>query len=144
MGRGSETNRWKEAIKLTIGEVLKLEIITLYQELLKTVLEENKYLKENLEVDPDKITKFEMSKKVSRDKIEKFMNKNSPEIEGESKEMLKKIISYTIKVENDNVEQYKIKMGKSIENIGIVQNDVSLKKKYTAMSSMPEMYDKKK
>ena len=35
-------------------------------------------------------------------------------------------------------------MGKSIENIGIVQNDVSLKKKYTTMSSMPEMYDKKK
>ncbi len=124
--------------------MLKLEIITLYQELLKTVLEENKYLKENLEVEPDKILKFEMSKKVSRDKIEKFMNKNSPEIEGESKEMLKKIISYTIKVENDNVEQYKIKMGKSIENIGIVQNDVSLKKKYTAMSSLPEMYDKKK
>lgn len=121
-----------------------MEIITLYQELLKTVLEENKYLKENLEVEPDKILKFEMSKKVSRDKIEKFMNKNSPEIEGESKEMLKKIISYTIKVENDNVEQYKIKMGKSIENIGIVQNDVSLKKKYTAMSSLPEMYDKKK
>ncbi len=124
--------------------MLKLEIITLYQELLKTVLEENKYLKENLEVEPDKILKFEMSKKVSRDKIEKFMNKNSPEIEGESKEMLKKIISYTIKVENDNVEQYKIKMGKSIENIGIVQNDVSLKKKYTAMSSLPEIYDKKK
>lgn len=124
--------------------MLKLEIITLYQELLKTVLEENKYLKENLEVEPDKILKFEMSKKVSRDKIEKFMNKNSPEIEGESKEMLKKIISYTIKVENDNVEQYKIKMGKSIENIGIVQNDMSLKKKYTAMSSLPEMYDKKK
>ena len=124
--------------------MLKLEIITLYQELLKTVLEENKYLKENLEVEPDKILKFEMSKKVSRDKIEKFMNKNSPEIEGESKQMLKKIISYTIKVENDNVEQYKIKMGKSIENIGIVQNDVSLKKKYTAMSSLPEMYDKKK
>ena len=124
--------------------MLKLEIITLYQELLKTVLEENKYLKENLEVEPDKILKCEMSKKVSRDKIEKFMNKNSPEIEGETKQMLKKIISYTIKVENDNVEQYKIKMGKSIENIGIVQNDVSLKKKYTAMSSLPEMYDKKK
>ena len=84
----------EKKISVISTEILKLcdDFFQINDEDKISVLEENKYLKENLEVEPDKILKFEMSKKVSRDKIEKFMNKNSPEIEGESKEMLKKII----------------------------------------------------
>lgn len=121
-----------------------MKTVSLYQELLKKTIEENRYLKDNIEPEPEKILKLETEKRVIRDKIEKFTNNNILEIEEESKEMLKKIINYIISFENENIELYKKKMNSSIENIKIGSNDLGLKIKYNGTPNQPKMYDKKK
>jgi hypothetical protein len=121
-----------------------MKTVTLYQELLRKTMEENRYLKDNIEHEADKILKLETEKRVIRDKIEKITDNNNPKIEGELKEMLKKIINYILEFEKENIELYKKNMTNSIENIKIGSNDLGLKIKYNTTSNQPKIYDKKK
>ncbi len=107
-------------------------------------MEENRYLKDNLDFEPKMILKLETEKRVIRDKIEKHIDKNPINLEGELKETLKKIINYIITFEQENIELYKKNMIISTENIKIGVNDMGFKKKYVAVSHEPKMYDKKK
>lgn len=120
-----------------------MELIDFYKILYLETKEENKYIKENEEVDDKIINSFVMQKKISVDRIEKFKSKFNLVYTEEQKLLIKNIINDIIELEKENEIIYKEKLIKIKEKLNSLVNERKLNSKYITGITKGNIVDEK-
>lgn len=121
----------------------KSEIEKLYEKLLKATIIEYTYIKEIEEIEPKKLNRIIMQKKVERDRIEKYEKKNNIDDE-KLKAVLTDIIREIIEIENKNKDIYNNKLKLSKNEIIKLSKEKQLKQAYYTKKVKKNSFDEKK
>ncbi len=119
------------------------EVEKFYIQMKEKLLEENRYIKSNEDIDYAYINKIVMDKKIIKDKIEK-KTLEAEEIEESVKKRIRQIIAECIVIEEENSSIYRMKIGKVKEEIQNLNKEKKLKDAYIKVDKSSFYVDEKK